>query len=150
MNTRLRQYGTTITEFAIVGAVLALVAFGTIEFGRIIFSLNMLQEGARRSARVAAVCAVDNPAIKELAVTIGPAGLASDNVVVEYLDEDGRVLGNAPGNYAAIQYVRVRIVNYSMPLVLPVMGLAFDAPEFSSTLPRESLGIARYGDSPAC
>lgn len=150
MTKRIRQFGTTTVEFAIVGVVLVLVTFGAIEFGRIIFSMNMLQEGARRGARIAAVCAVDHTNIKDLVLEIGPNGLKPDNVFVEYLDQDGGVIGNPAGNYGAIQFVRVRVTGYSMPLVLKVMGAAFNAPEFSSTLPRESLGISRYGASPTC
>lgn len=150
MTTRIRQFGTTTVEFAIVGLVLVLVTFSAIEFGRIIFSLNMLQEGARRGARIAAVCAVDHANIENLVLEVGPNGLKSENVVVEYLDQDGGLIANPAGNYGAIQFVRVRVTGYSMPLVLEDLGPAFDAPEFSSTLPRESLGISRYGASPTC
>lgn len=146
MRWRARQRGTTTVEFAIVGAVLMLVLFTVIEFGRIIFTLNVLQEAARRGARVAAVCAVGDAGVANAAVFTDLRGFTTANVAVEYLDESG-----APtGSFDAIRYVRVRIVDYSMQLAIPFINPAFDAPEFSSTLPRESLGIPKSGAPPAC
>ena len=146
MNTRLRQRGTTTVEFAIVGLLVITLLFAIIEFGRILFTLNMLQEGARRAARVAAVCAVGNPAVANAAVFTDLPGFSTSNVIVEYLDQNG-----APtGNFSSIRYVRVRIVNYSFPIAIPLVNPTFSAPEFSSTLPRESLGIPKFGAAPAC
>jgi len=150
MKTRLRQSGTTTVEFAIVGLVLAMVVLGVIEFSRIIFTMNALQEGARRGARVAAVCQVGNTTVAETAVLLKMTDLSTANVVVEYLDANGAVLGNAAGAYGSIAYVRVRIVDYSISVCLPFINPTFNVPEFSSTLPRESLGIPRYGAPPEC
>jgi len=150
MKTRLRQSGTTTVEFAIVGLVLAMVVLGVIEFSRIIFTMNALQEGARRGARVAAVCQVGNTTVAETAVLLKMPDLSTANVVVEYLDANGAVLGNAAGAYGSIAYVRVRIVDYSISVWLPFINPTFNVPEFSSTLPRESLGIPRYGAPPEC
>jgi Flp pilus assembly protein TadG len=151
MNTRLRQLGTTTVEFAIVGLVLAMVVLGVIEFSRIIFTMNALQEGARRGARVAAVCQVGNANVAKAAVLMERMpDLSTANVIVEYLDANGAVLGNAAGSYGSIAYVRVRVVDYSVSLRLPFLSPTFNVPEFSSTLPRESLGIPRYGAPPEC
>ena len=146
MRTRVRQRGTTTVEFAIVGAVVMLVLFAVIELGRIIFTLNMLQEGARRAARVAAVCAVRDSAIADKALFANLPGLAPSNVHVEYLNESG----TPTGTFDDIRYVRVRIVNYSFPIAIPLINPTFAAPEFSSTLPRESLGVPHFGAAPAC
>jgi hypothetical protein len=140
------QRGTTTVEFAIVGAIVITILFAIIEFGRIVFTLNMLQEGARRGARVAAVCAVGDAAVANAAVFAKLPGFSTANVVVEYLDQDGAVTGV----FSAIRYVRVRIVGYSFPIAIPFINPTFDAPEFSSTLPRESLGIPSFGAAPAC
>lgn len=150
MKTRLRQSGTTTVEFAIVGVVLLMVVFGVIEFSRVIFAMNALQEGARRGARVAAVCQVGNATVAETAVLLEMPELSTANVVVEYLDANGVVLGNPGGAYGSIAYVRVRIVDYAVELRLPFVSPTFDFPEFASTLPRESLGIPRFGAPPAC
>jgi Flp pilus assembly protein TadG len=146
MDARSRQLGTTTVEFALVGLLVIMLLFAVLEFGRVVFTLNMLQEGARRAARVAAVCAVGDPAVANAAVFADLPGFSTSNVVVEYLNQNG-----APtGNFSSIRYVRVRIVNYSFPIAIPLITPTLDAPEFSSTLPRESLGIPHFGAAPAC
>jgi len=145
------QRGTTTVEFAIVGAVVLALIFTVIEFSRILFSLNVLDEGVRRATRVAAVCAVGDAAIADAAVFVSLPRLTTTNVVTEYLDDDGGTLGDpAGGDYPSIDYVRVRIVNYAFPVAIPFVAATFAAPEFSSTLPRESLGVPKFGAAPAC
>ena len=138
-------------EFAIVGLVLLTTLLAAIEFGRVVFTYNVLQEGARRAARVAAVCAVNDPAIASAAVLLPLPGLTTDNVDVTYLDANGAALP-APGTtgYSQIAFVRVRIVDYSFEVIIPLVPRFLNAREFSSTLPRESLGVAYEGASPAC
>lgn len=146
-----RQRGTTTVEFAIVGLVTLVLLFVIVEFGRILFSLNVLDESARRAARVAAVCAVGNAAIADAATFVRLPNLTTSNIVTQYLDENGVPLGDPAGaDYAAIEYVRVRIVNYAFPVALPLIATVFPAPEISSTLPRESLGVPKFGAAPAC
>jgi len=150
MNAR-RQRGTTTVEFAIVGAVTLMMLFTAIEFSRILFTLNMLDEGARRGARVAAVCDVGNGAITQATAFIRLPGLTTSNVVVEYLDSAGSVLGDPSGaDYGSITFVRVRIVNYSFPVAIPFIATTFGAPVIAATLPRESLGVPYFGAAPAC
>jgi hypothetical protein len=150
MHTRARQRGLTTVEFAIVGAVLVTILFASIEFGRIIFTMNVLQEAARRGARVAAVCRVGDAGVTDAATFIDLQPLAAAHVRVEYLGANGEVLGAPAQNYGAIHYVRVRIVDVSIPIAIPFINPTFNAPEFSSTLPRESLGIPKAGVPPAC
>jgi len=145
------QNGTTTVEFAIVGAVVLTLLFTVIEFGRILFTLNMLDEGARRGARVAAVCAVGNAAVANAATFVSLPGFSTTNVVSEYLGENGAPLGDPTGgDYSSIRYVRVRIVGYSFPIAIPFIAATFTPPEISSTLPRESLGVPKFGAAPAC
>ncbi|MEY2921134.1 MAG: hypothetical protein RL261_2439 [Pseudomonadota bacterium] len=150
MNRRI-QSGVTTVEFAIVGLVLLTTLFAIIEFGRIVFTYNVLQEGARRAARVAAVCAVNDPAIATTAILLPLPNLTTDNVETAYLDANGAVLA-APGttDYGQITFVRVRIVDYSFEVIIPLVPQFLNARQFSSTLPRESLGVAYEGASPAC
>ena len=146
-----RQRGTTTVEFAIVGAVTLMMLFTVIEFSRILFTLNMLDEGARRGARVAAVCDVGNVAITQAAAFIRLPGLTTSNVVIEYLDDAGNTLADPSGaDYDSISFVRVRIVNYSFPIAIPFISTTFGAPVISATLPRESLGVPYFGAPPAC
>jgi len=146
MSKRVAQKGLTTVEFAIVGLVFFVILFAVIEFGRIIYTMNILQEGARRAARVAAVCAVNDPAIANRALFAGLSGLTTSNVQVEYLNQSGAITAT----FADIHYVRVRIVDYSMPIHIPLINPTFQAPEFSSTLPRESLGVVKSGAAPDC
>jgi len=146
MRARTRQKGLTTVEFAIVGGVLLLIVLGIIEFGRIIFTLNVLQEGARRGARVAAVCQVGHPGVADAAVFVNLPGLTTANVDVQSLDQNG----NPPGAYDAIRYVRVRVSGYRFRIYLPFIDTDFGVPAFTSTLPRESLGIPKFGQPAAC
>ena len=144
------QRGTTTVEFAIVGAVALGLIFTVIEFGRILFTLNILDEGARRGARVAVVCAIGDARIAEAAAFVSLPGISTSNVVTEYLDGNGTVLGDPGGaDWGAIELVRVRIVNYSFPVALPFIATTFSAPEISAVFPRESLGVSS-GGTPAC
>lgn len=145
------QRGVTTIEFAIVASLLFIVMFGVIEFGRALFVANMLAESTRRGARVAAVCPVGDPAPAQVAIfaTAGgnsriAANLTTANVEVSYLNQDGTPIANptAAGNFVQIQYVRVRIVNYSMQLLIPFVMPEFVLPAFTATLPRESLGYS--------
>ncbi len=146
-----QQQGTTTMEFAIVGLVTLVLLFVVIEFGRIFFSLNVLDESVRRAARIAAVCPVGDAAIGDAATFVGLPNLSATNVVTQYLDENGSVLGDPGGaDYPSIEFVRVRIVNYAFPVALPLIAAVFSAPSISSTLPRESLGVPKFGAAPAC
>jgi TadE-like protein len=139
------QKGTTTVEFAIVGAVLITIIFAVIEFGRTLFTFSVLNEGTRRGARVAAVCPLNDPAIAQETAFVTLPGLTTQNVTVEYLNQGGGVIANPAGNFGAIEYVRVRIVNFQYQMWIPFLNLAFTAPEFAATLPRESLGVPREG-----
>ena len=66
---------------------------------------------------------------------------------MEYL---GRGPATRPRRYASIRFVRVRIVDYVHSDRDPVHERDLRAPEFSSTLPRESLGCRSAGAPPAC
>ncbi len=145
------QRGTTTVEFAIVGLVFLVLLFAVIEFGRILFTLNMLEEGARRGARVAAVCPIGDAAILDAAAFVVLPGFSDANVFPEYLDENGATLGDpAVADYTDIRFVRVRIANVAFPVAIPFVTPTFDAPEFSSTLPRESLGVPSFEAVAAC
>ena len=141
----------TTVEFAIVGALALALIFYVVEFGRILFSLNVLDESVRRGVRVAAVCDVGNAAITDAALFVTLPGLSASNVVTEYLGTSGSVLADPGGDdYPLITSVRVRIENYSFPVALPFVASIFSAPAVSATLPRESLGVPYFGAAPAC
>jgi Flp pilus assembly protein TadG len=154
---RRHQTGLTTVEFAIIGALLIVVLFAIIEFGRALFVMNTLTEATRRGARVATVCPVNDPAAARAAVFDGGGGassiingLTTANIAIDYLDAAGAVIADPAAGFAAIRYTRARIVNFTYPLIIPFILPSIQMPAFATTLPRESLGIPRQGVVQAC
>ena len=157
----LAQKGTTTVEFAIIGAVVFTVLFAVIEVGRAMFVLNTLGETTRRAARIAAVCPVNDPAIAEVALFNVPGagtgsrivgGLTPGNIEVTYLDVAGTVV-EAPialTDYSTIGFVSARIVDFQHQMIIPFAEYLFTTPNFTTTIPRESLGIDRDGILQPC
>lgn len=146
------QTGTTTVEFAIVASVMFMILFAVIEFGRVMFVANALEESTRRGARMAAVCPVGDPMPAQTAILAGGDGvsaIASDlttsNVAIAYLDVNGAPVVNPAANLAAIRYVRTSIVGYQQRMLIPFIMPSFLMPSFAATLPAESLG---YGPTP--
>ena len=159
MNLKRKQRGLASVEFAIVGAATLAILFSAVEMGRMMFTLNALAEATRRGARLAAVCQVNDPRISQVAVFNSNGGtqspilpsLTTANVTVEYLNEDGSVIGGATQGAAAnIWFVRVRIVNYRHTFVFPGLDISFITPEYPTTIPREALGIPKVGQTSTC
>jgi Flp pilus assembly protein TadG len=146
---RKRELGAATVEFAIVGALLFVLLFGAIEFGRAMFVANALAEGTRRGARVAAVCPVGDPRPAQVAIfadaggnsLIAP-GVTTANIEVSYLDSAGTPVVDTVANYTALRYVRVRVVNYTLHMLIPFIMPSFLVPSFTATLPVESLGYS--------
>ena len=149
---RATQTGTTTVEFAIIASVLFMLLFAVIEFGRVLFVANALDESTRRGARLAAVCPVGDPMPAQAAILAGTDGvstiardLTTANVTIAYLDVNGAPVANPAVNLAAIRYVRTSIVNFQQQLLIPFIMPSFLMPSFAATLPAESLG---YGPTP--
>jgi Flp pilus assembly protein TadG len=154
-----RQRGTTTVEFAIIGVVMLTVLFGVIEVGRAMFVMNALGESTRRAARMAAVCPIGDPAIRNVGLFNAPGdgsgngiigGLSPSNFAVEYLDENGAVIANPVTNFAQIEFVRTRIVDFQHQMLVPFATYIFQTPDFATTLRRESLGVPREGVIQPC
>lgn len=136
--TRHHERGLTTVEFAVVGAVLLILLFGVLEFGRLMYTFAVLGEGTRRAARLAAVCPLGSPNITATADFADSPGFTTANVQVQYLDATGQ----PTGIYSAINYVQVQIVGYSIPLSIPFINPTVTSPPFTVSLPRESLGVS--------
>ncbi len=134
-----RQRGITSVEFAIIATVFFTMLFAAIEFGRLLYSFGTLSEATRRAARLATVCPLNDPGIANTASFAGLPNFGAGNVQVQYLD----VNGNATAAFTAVQYVRVQITGYSIPLSIPFINPTVTSPAFAVTLPRESLGVTR-------
>jgi hypothetical protein len=140
-----RQRGVTTVEFAIIGTLVFIVLFGSIEVARAFFVWNTLAQITERGARLAAVCPVNHVSIKRVAIfsdPVGPddspviTGLSTANIDLQYLNEDG-----APtAVFGEIRYVRTSITGYTHQLIIPVIMPTVTAPPFTTTLPIESLG----------
>jgi hypothetical protein len=154
-----KQQGIATVEFAVVGALMLLILFAVIEFGRLVFVWNSATEATRRGVRVAVVCPVNDPAIANIAVfndstTSGASslvnGLSTNDILIEYLKNDGSVANCSGCNcddscgddpFISIKQVQVSIPNYQHNLLLPYYNKTLTMPPFTSTLPRESLGV---------
>lgn len=155
---RVTQSGTTTVEFAIVGLLVMITLFGVIEFGRALFVMNTLTEATRRGARLAAVCPIGDPRPASAAVFAGSggtsspvvAGLTTSNVQVQYLDANGAPIANPSGNFGGIKYVNVSIVGFSQTFLIPSLVTTVPINGFSTTIPRESLGVPRSGVIEPC
>ena len=142
MATRRNQRGTTAVEFAIVGLVFFTVLFGVIDLSRLFWHLASLDEATRRGARVAAVCPVNDPYVAQTALFGGLIpGLATPNILVEYLDIDGTAVDpTTAAGYGAIRHVRVSIQNFQLQTFIPGLATVISMPAFATTIPSESLG----------
>lgn len=153
-----RQKGLYLTEFAIVGALLITLLLAVLEFSRAYFVANALTEATRRGARAAAVCPINDPAIGQIATFNAPGSdnspivrnLDSSDFTVEYLNQDGTPLADPAGAFALIRYVQVRVVDFEHTLLIPFANVTFTMPEFTTILPRESLGVPRDGVITPC
>ena len=150
VTTTRSQQGTTSVEFAIVGLVFFTIMFGLIDLSRIFFELAALDESTRRGARVAAVCPVNDPYVAQTALFDGLIpNLTTGNISVQYLDENGAVVGAPAGaGYPTIRYVRVAIQNFQIQTFIPGLAAVISMPAFETTIPSESLGRVGIADVP--
>ena len=152
MNSLRKMRGTTSVEFAIAALVTLIILFAVIEFGRLLFVRAMLEEGARRGARLAAVCPVSDPYVRTATRFASADGvsrfvpnLTAEQVSVQYLDAAGTVLGTPANDLTAIRFVRVSIEGYTMPLFIPLFEISLSPAAVSSIQPVESLGLSSTG-----
>ena len=120
--------GTYIVEFSFVGLLVFILLFGVVEMGRLYFTVNALDEAARRGVRLAAVCNISDPVVLRRAIfnAATDAGtsqlitnLATSNLALTYLDVNGAVVANpadtsGANGFRAIRYVRLSVQNLSL------------------------------------
>lgn len=171
------ESGTTVVEFAIIAVFLFTFIFGTIEVARMMFLWNTITEVTARAARAAAMAnfnnasALDQLRIDALAIAakddklIFAPEITHDNVVIDYVQRDGRTpvtmppcpamnvvncMAN-PNGSNCIHFVRARLCKKDsncdnvpyVPLV-PLPGidkLNMPMPWFSAVVPVETLGM---------
>lgn len=147
---RQRMRGVYVVEFAIVGLLLFILLFGVLEMGRLLFTVNTLNESVRRGARLAVVCNIQDPVILRKAVfadtnsTVSTliGNLDTTDLVLRYFDQNGvEIADPSPsGGFSQIRFVQVSIERFPFHLMIPVLGGDILLQPFRSVLPRESLG----------
>lgn len=157
-----RQDGAAAIEFAILCLAFFTILFAILEFGRMLYLYNTMQEVTRRGARAAVVRWIDqSAAIKAVALFGGsaiPAGaeVTSANISIEYLNKAGVAASPLPADpgdnlsacgdvtraSSCIYGVRVSIdgVSYS-PMVGLFNFLGIALPPSTVTMHAESLGF---------
>lgn len=142
-----RQRGIYAVEFSVAALVFFVVLFMVIEFSRLLYSWNVMEEVTRRAARLTAVCPVTEPEhIRQRALLPGSAlpDFSEANVLIEYLTGTGGQISDPVAGFGEIYFVRASITNYTYEAFFP-LNVLFDVPTFEITLPAESLGITPPG-----
>jgi hypothetical protein len=154
LKTKSRQKGLVMVEFAIVGLLFFIILFSILEFSRLLFVWNAVADATRIGARAAAVCSVNSDDIAMITRSdpagtgnpILPQGIDASNIQIRYLDTNGVEVLNPdpvtnPAAYVQVKYVEVSIINYQHDLLIPVLGRTVTLPPFTTTRPREALGV---------
>lgn len=165
-----RQKGAAAVEFAIVAIFFFTLLFGIIEFGRMLYLYNTVQEATRNLARKAVVALVTNSpsdAFKRNNALFGGNALpgapevTAANVTVDFLSANGSVLsGTLPndqlseclsGGTGCVAFVRVRVHDVAdqnlgviyQPMIAGLFPfLQIRLPVSTVTMPAESMGAA--------
>jgi hypothetical protein len=151
-----KQKGVYAVEFAIVASLFLILLFAVLECSRLLYTWNVLTEVSRRGARLATVCHITRGSDGDISIPSAPAGnvlsaaafgdfklipnLSSANIDINYL----KFNGEKADTFSEIRLVRAEIKKYSHQLLIPFIdSIPFDSPSFSTTLPRESLGVTK-------
>lgn len=134
-----RQRGVAMVEFALIAVIFFSLLLGIMEFGRWMFTLNTANEATRLGARLAAVCDLDEPQIKQQMRAL-VSGLADEQIAITYRP--------ASCTAANCRTVEVRLVDFHYtPLLLPLFGAEVPVPPFLTIQSRESMSSA---GNPVC
>lgn len=148
-----QERGATAVEFALVLSLFITLTLGVVDITRWAMVAQGLQESARLGARLAAVCDLHDPAVKQrvrdrIATLAGGTGRSALSAVeptlaVEYLP--------AGCDAATCTSVRVTLSGAALPGVAPWWGGDLPLPTAWIEIPREGLRSRVDGRSnPAC
>ncbi|MFS1865893.1 TadE family protein [Vibrio breoganii] len=157
-----KQSGLAVVEFTIVATFFLVFLFAIFEFGRFLFSLQMLNEVTRKAARLASVCyIVDKQKLGDLDLgdiySRAPIDLSNLTLSIDYLNDSGTEVTIATytgedqnftvddDEFENVRYVRARIegFSYAFGALTQILGANTASPPFETILPRESLGVYR-------
>jgi hypothetical protein len=125
-----RVRGATTAEFAVTFVLFFSLVAGAVEFSRLMLFMGTAVEATRLGARVAVVCDADDGAVKSRMRTLLPT-LTDSNIAVSYPGGECTAADCDP--------VTVSLSGVSMPLMIPLVPLSVPIPDFSTSLPAESL-----------
>lgn len=126
-----RQRGAAATEFALVAILFLALTIAVIEFARLMFIYATAVEATRLGARIAVVCSVNDAGKVKARMHNMLALLQPGNISITY---------PATGCSATTcDPVTVRIQNLTVTASIPLVPLVFPVPDFSTSLPSESL-----------
>lgn len=137
IQVRRAQRGAAMVEFALVAMIFIMIALAIMEFGRWMFTLNAANEATRWGARLAAVCSLNDPKIKEKMQSILP--VATAQISISYSPNGCTA--------ATCQTVEVALVDVYFEPLFPFMSTGVPVPPFTTTLTRELMNSA---GNPAC
>jgi hypothetical protein len=125
-----RARGATSAEFAVTFLLFFSLVAGVVEFSRLMLFMGTAIEATRLGARVAVVCDANDSAVKSRMRALMPA-LGDGNISVSYPVGECTATDCDP--------VTVSLTGVSMPLMIPLVPMSVPIPDFSSSLPAESL-----------
>ena len=141
------QVGLAAIEFALVLPSLLILAFGVIDFGRVLFQYDTLTKSTRDATRYLAsvvrppaaafatdvtyTTAVNNATNLALCGTIAAC---SNNELVSGLTAFDNIKIDYPLKAGDITYVRIRVENYSTSFVTNVLGVSKNLGTISVTM----------------
>lgn len=126
LNAIKKVKGVYTVEFVMVSALFLLTVFMIMEVIRYMYLMNAASEITRRGARTAVVCDYNAAGIVDEMASRFP-NLTGSNVNISYLP--------AGCDQSNCQTVTVSLTG----LTTTVIGLSINIPDFSTTLPRESM-----------
>jgi len=130
--TKHSQRGSTAVEFSIIAIVFITLLMAIIEFGRWMYTLEMVADATRVGARKAVVCDINDATIKAaVQARVPQLSLSNAQVTLQYFP--------AACAKPTCQGVQVGITGATFTPLIPFMSAAFPIPPFSTSLPRESL-----------
>ena len=124
-----RQHGQSLVEFALMVPLFALLLFGLLDFGRVIYTQNTLAQAAREAARVAALEPAANStkydAIRAAARNAAPGvSLVNGNIVGSGCSDCFYPVGAVSGGTVFVTVSST--VTLATPLLAQVLGGSFN------------------------
>jgi Flp pilus assembly protein TadG len=134
---RRRQRGQTLVEFAVMIPLFALLLFGLLDFGRVIFTQNALTEAAREASRVASLSPSESStkyaAIRSAARNAAPGVALADANITGSGCTDCFYPGGAVSGGIVVVTIETT-VTLSTPLLAQILGGSFDVSSTSRSV----------------